>query len=171
MKGSEIPHSGKLRQGGGGVAEFAGSFEHGLDVKNRVIIPMDFRKDLGEDFTIALNGTATAIALYPKEEWLKFKARMARVSVTDKKGMEFKRFFNGNAFPGNNIDTQGRVLLPAKLRAMIGITKELVFVGMGEIVEIWEAQQHAAGEQANRMNIDDLAQHMEDRYSEQSSSE
>ena len=148
------------------MADFAGSFEHGLDVKGRVIIPMDYRKDLGEDFAIALNGSASAIALYPQEEWLKLKARMARVSVTDKKGMEFKRFFNGNAFPENTMDAQGRVVLPGKLRTLIGITKDLVFVGMGETVEIWDAQKYFESEQQTRMNIDDLAQHMEDRYKE-----
>ena len=164
IKGEDNPQ--KTDKGGDDVVDFAGSFEHCLDAKGRVIIPMDYRQDLGEDFAIALNGSASAIALYPHEEWLKLKARMARVSVTDKKGMEFKRFFNGNAFPGNTVDAQGRVLLPAKLRNLIGISKDLVFVGMGETVEIWDAQKHAHSEQETRMNIDELAQHMEERYSE-----
>ena len=148
------------------MADFAGSFEHCLDAKGRVIIPVDYRKDLGENFAIALNGSATAISLYPQEEWLRLKARMDRVSVTDKKGMEFKRFFNGNAFPGNTVDSQGRVLLPLKLRALIGISKDLIFVGMGESVEIWDAHMHLQNEQKIRMNIDELAQHMEDHYKE-----
>lgn len=148
------------------MADFAASFEHSLDSKGRVIIPADYRKDLGEDFTIALNGSASAIALYPREQWEKIKERLARVSVTDKKGMEYKRFFNGNAFPGNTMDAQGRILLPSKLRALIGITKDLVFVGMTETIEIWDAQKHFESEQQTRMNIDDLAQHMEDRYSD-----
>jgi len=146
------------------VADFAGAFEHSLDAKSRVIIPMDYRKDLGENFTIALNGSATAIALYPHEEWLKMKERLARVSVTDKKGMEYKRFINGNAFPGNTIDLQGRVLLPGKLRTLIGIAKDLVFIGMTETIEIWDARQYFDSEQQTRENIDDLAQHMEDFY-------
>ncbi len=148
------------------MADFAGSFEHSLDSKGRVIIPMGYRNDLGDNFTIALNGSATAIALYPLEQWEKIKERLAKVSVTDKKGMEYKRFFNANAFPGNTIDAQGRVLLMSRLRSRLGIAKDLVFVGMGESIEIWDAQKFYESESQACMNIDDLAQHMEDRYSE-----
>lgn len=148
------------------MPEFAGSFEHGLDSKGRVIIPMDFRSELGENFTIALNGSASAIALYPLDQWQKIKERLARVSVTDKRGMQYKRFFNGNAFPGNTMDAQGRVVLPSKLRSLIGITKDIVFVGMTETIEIWEAQKHFESEQQTRLDIDDLAAYMEERYSD-----
>ena len=35
------------------AADFAGSFEHSLDSKGRVIIPVSLREQLGEQFTIA----------------------------------------------------------------------------------------------------------------------
>ena len=153
-----------MERGGDDVAYFAGSFEHGMDAKGRVIIPADFREDLGENFAVAINTSNTAIALYPQGEWTKMTDRLARVSPTDKKGMQFKRFFNGNAFPGNNMDLQGRVVLPAKLRALLGISKEVVFAGMGETVEIWDAMKYNEGEQESIGDIDSLAQHMEERY-------
>jgi MraZ protein len=147
------------------VTDFSGSYEHGLDSKGRVIIPMCFREGLGENFAVALNGTATAIALYPQEQWEHVKNRLARVSATDELGMEYKRFFNGNAFTGNTMDAQGRVLLPGKLRALIGITKDLVFVGMTETIEIWDAKAHGEREQQARTDIKSLMRHMEERYS------
>ena len=48
---------------------FSGSFEHSLDGKGRVIIPASFREALGENFTITINPTRTAVAIYPKEMW------------------------------------------------------------------------------------------------------
>ena len=44
-------------------------FEHSLDGKGRVIIPASFREALGENFTITINPTRTAVAIYPKEMW------------------------------------------------------------------------------------------------------
>ncbi len=146
------------------MTDFAGSYEHGLDSKGRVIIPMPLREGLGENFTIALNGSASAIALYPLEQWEQVKNRLSRISATDKLGMEYKRFFNGNAFTGNTMDAQGRVLLPLKLRNLIGIEKELVFVGMTETIEIWDAKVHAESEQQARNSIEALLAHMEEKY-------
>ena len=48
---------------------FSGSFEHSLDGKGRVIIPASFREALGENFTITINPTRTAVAIYPKADW------------------------------------------------------------------------------------------------------
>ena len=146
------------------MADFSGSYDHGLDSKGRVIIPMCFREGLGENFTIALNGLATAIALYPQDQWEHVKNRLARVSNTDAMGMDYKSFFIGNAFTSNSIDAQGRVLLPSKLRNMIGITKDVVFVGMTETIEIWDATTHNEKEQQARVDIKSLLQHMEDKY-------
>ncbi|MFR2495582.1 MAG: MraZ N-terminal domain-containing protein [Christensenellales bacterium] len=46
---------------------FSGSFEHSLDGKGRVIIPASFREALGENFTITINPTRTAVAIYPRK--------------------------------------------------------------------------------------------------------
>lgn len=48
---------------------FSGSYNHSLDGKGRAIIPTSFREALGENFTLTINPTRTAVALYPQEEW------------------------------------------------------------------------------------------------------
>lgn len=146
--------------------EFAGAYEHSVDAKGRVIIPSAFRDQLSQPFTIALNSDRTAIALYPLVQWDKIKARLAQVRSTDIKGMKYVRFVMGNAFTGNIMDLQGRILLPNKLRGMIGITKDIVFVGMGEHIEVWDALAYAKQEDEAQGDILDLLAHMEDRYSE-----
>lgn len=146
------------------MADFAGSFEHSLDSKGRVIIPVSFREQLGENFTIALNSENTALALYPQEKWEQIKARLSQVRSTDVKGMMYVRYIMGNAFTGNVMDAQGRILLPQKLRAKVGLSRELVFVGMNEHVEIWDAARYQTQEQEAEMDFADLLSHMEERY-------
>ena len=51
---------------------FSGSFEHSLDGKGRVIIPASFREALGENFTITINPTRTAVAIFHiSTRWIK----------------------------------------------------------------------------------------------------
>lgn len=146
------------------MSGFAGSYDHSLDAKGRAIIPACFREELGENFTIGLNGQTSAIALYPKEQWDAINLRLGRISATDELGNYYKRFILGNAFPNNNLDAQGRVLLPGKLRTKFGLTKDVVFVGMTECVEIWEAAAHAAQENETMMDMKAVLKHMEEKY-------
>ena len=146
------------------AADFAGSFEHSLDSKGRVIIPVSLRDQLGEQFTIALNSENTALALYPLEKWEEIKARLSQVRSTDVKGMMYVRYIMGNAYTGNVMDAQGRILLPQKLRSKVGLARELVFVGMNDHIEIWDASCYQAQEQEAEMDFADLLAHMEERY-------
>ena len=146
------------------AADFAGSFEHSLDSKGRVIIPVSLRDQLGEQFTIALNSENTALALYPLEKWEEIKARLSQVRSTDVKGMMYLRYIMGNAYTGNVMDAQGRILLPQKLRSKVGLARELVFVGMNDHIEIWDASRYQAQEQEAEMDFADLLAHMEERY-------
>lgn len=146
------------------AADFAGSFEHSLDSKGRVIIPVSLRDQLGEQFTIALNSENTALALYPLKKWEEIKARLSQVRSTDVKGMMYVRYIMGNAYTGNVMDAQGRILLPQKLRSKVGLARELVFVGMNDHIEIWDASRYQAQEQEAEMDFADLLAHMEERY-------
>ncbi|OYV01036.1 MAG: cell division/cell wall cluster transcriptional repressor MraZ [Burkholderiales bacterium PBB5] len=46
------------------------------------------------------------------------------------------------------IDSAARVLVPPELRAFAKLDKELCLVGMGSRLELWDAEQHQAQEQA-----------------------
>ena len=62
---------------------FSGSFDHSLDGKGRVIVPSSFREALGDDFTITINPTKTAVAIYPKEKWDRQLERLAQINPLD----------------------------------------------------------------------------------------
>lgn len=106
---------------------FSGSFEHSLDGKGRVIIPASFREALGENFTITINPTRTAVAIYPKADWDGQLERLSHINPMDKIGLQYERYLMSVSFSGNSMDAQGRVLIPAKLRAKIGLTRDIRF--------------------------------------------
>ena len=121
---------------------FSGSFDHSLDGKGRVIIPASFREALGEDFTITINPNKTAVAIYPKEMWDQQLERLSQINPMDKVGMQYERYVMSVSFSGNSMDAQGRVLIPAKLRAKIGLARDIVFVGLNRYIEIWDAEDY-----------------------------
>ena len=145
---------------------FSGSFDHSLDGKGRVIIPASFRDALGEDFTITINPNKTAVAIYPKAVWDRQLERLSHINPMDRVGLQYERYLMSVSFSGNSMDAQGRVLIPAKLRAKIGLTRDIVFVGLNQTIEIWDAAVYAKMEAETEAEFDSLADYVYQKYPE-----
>ena len=143
---------------------FSGSFDHSLDGKGRVIIPASYRDALGEDFTITINPNKTAVAIYPKEVWDRQLERLSRINPMDRVGLQYERYLMSVSFSGNSMDAQGRVLIPVKLRAKIGLTRDIVFVGLNHYIEIWDAEVYARMEAETEAQFDTLADYVYEKY-------
>ncbi len=143
---------------------FSGSYDHSLDGKGRVIIPVAFREELGENFTITVNPTRTAIAVYPQDVWAGELEKLSHINPMDKRGAQYVRYRMSVSFTGNNIDAQGRVLVPQKLRAKMGLARDIVFVGMGDYIEIWDADAYAQFDEQAEENFDELVDYVYETY-------
>ena len=143
---------------------FSGSFNHSLDGKGRTIIPTSFREALGENFTLTINPTKTAVAIYPQAEWEHQLERFSRINPMDRIGLQYERYLMSVSFSGNSMDTQGRVLIPAKLRTKIGLTRDIVFVGMNDYIEIWDAEVYAKMEEEIEENFDSVFDYVYEKY-------
>ena len=143
---------------------FSGSFDHSLDGKGRVIIPASFREALGEDFTITINPNKTAIAIYPKEMWDKQLEVLSQINPMDRVGMQYQRYVMSVSFSGNSMDAQGRVLVPSKLRSKIGLTRDIVFVGLNRYIEIWDAEVYAKMEAQTEEDFENLSDYVYQKY-------
>ena len=143
---------------------FSGSFDHSLDGKGRAIIPASFREALGEDFTLTINPTKTAVAVYPHDVWEQQLERLSHINPMDKIGLQYERYLMSVSFSGNSMDAQGRVLIPAKLRAKIGLTRDIVFVGLNHYIEIWDAEVYAKMEEQTEEDFDSLVDYVYEKY-------
>ena len=144
---------------------FSGSFDHSLDGKGRVIIPASFREALGEDFTITINPNKTAVAIYPKAMWDLQLERLSQINPMDRIGLQYERYVMSVSFSGNSMDAQGRVLIPIKLRNKIGLTRDIVFVGLNSYIEIWDAEVYAQMDAQTEMDFEDISDYVYQKYS------
>ncbi len=134
---------------------FMGTYEHGIDDKGRVIIPAKLRDDLGESFvvTVGLDGCLYA---YPMDEWSSFLEKLKALPGT-KEARALQRTFLANAATCD-CDKQGRTLIPASLRERVGISKDIVFIGVLGKVELWSKERYDSGDDVT--DIDEIADHM-----------
>ena len=125
---------------------FRGVSSINLDVKGRLAIPTRYRAELQEScdcqmvVTVAVDdrcvGESGCLWLYPVPEWEKLELTISKLPTLNKMAGKLKRFLIGNASECE-MDAQGRLLLPEKLRKFAGMEKHIVLVGQLNKFEIW----------------------------------
>jgi len=118
-------------------AKLIGEFRHALDEKGRFLIPSKLRDALGQPFYVA-KGFDGCLVLYPQEEYFK------KVESYKSLGIKFKNTYRD--FMRNSAevlpDKQFRALVPQKLRDHASFTDNIVLVGMGSYVEVWNSDKY-----------------------------
>ena len=84
------------------------------------------------------------LLLFPRPEWENFRSRVAQLPMD---AHWWRRIFLGNAAEVD-LDSAGRILVSPELRSAAGIEKEVMLLGMGSHLELWDAASYAAKEQA-----------------------
>lgn len=115
---------------------YIGQFNHTLDVKNRVFLPARFR---GKNKTFILTrGLESCLYLYDLSGWDKVLQKLEDLSLPDKiEERAFKRALLSGAHEAVP-DTQGRILIPQTLKDYAGVTTEIMIIGVGNRLEIWD---------------------------------
>ena len=111
---------------------FRGTYNHSLDGKGRLVIPLAFRQELGERFVIAPEFDFKSIAIYPEMVFMRLCEHYERLNRKKKNAqlMNYMQWFNSMSYTDQECDAQGRVLLPAKLRSMmLGEEKDVDIMG------------------------------------------
>ena len=112
-----------------------GEYEHSLDVKGRLIMPSKLREDVGEKFIIT-KGLDGCLFVFSQSEWIKFEEKLKTLPLSNKNARDFVRFFLSGATECE-IDKQGRFLIASNLREYANMEKDVVIIGVGTRLEIW----------------------------------
>lgn len=120
----------------------SGTYECSLDNRFRMAIPARVR----EPFTAgAMVGWwfDDCVIIVPRMEWPSMVERtFGAMSLLDDEQRDLSRFLLAGAYD-QDLDRQGRVLLPADLREHAGLGSRAKVVGAGDYLEVWDPDRLA----------------------------
>jgi MraZ protein len=116
-----------------------------LDGKGRVTIPARHREalhELCEDKLTITKNPKRCLTIFPRPAWEAFRARLLAMPMSND---DWRRIYVGSASPVE-IDAASRVLIAPELREWAGIEREVLLIGMGGRLELWDKTRHEAHE-------------------------
>lgn len=137
---------------------FIGEYEHNVDAKGRMIMPAKLREDIGDKFIIT-KGLDGCLFAYSQTEWANFEEKLKALPLAQKNARNFVRFFLSGAVECE-IDKQGRFLIPANLREHALLDKEVVIIGVGTRLEIWNRETWKTYSSDENISADEIAENM-----------
>ena len=126
------------------MAFFTSEFSCKLDVKGRLVLPSRMKANLPEATSNELfirEGFEPCLELYPLVEYKKIYSKIAGLNEFNAEFRKLQRnFFRGSATV--ELDSAGRLLIPKSMLQYGKLDKEVVVVGMGNRMEIWNPEDY-----------------------------
>jgi MraZ protein len=113
-----------------------GEYTHRLDAQGRVAIPARYR-DAFRGGIFLTRGFDPCVWAFTSAEWEAYSAKYAATSPNSRLNRALRRRVFGSTFE-LELDRQGRVVVPAPLRSHGALSDELVIVGAGTYLEVWD---------------------------------
>ncbi len=117
---------------------FLGTHTPRLDEKGRLFLPARFRDELAEGVVIT-KGQERCLYVFRRADFAARGSALADAPLTAKKVRDYSRVFFASAFD-DAPDRQGRITVPAPLRAYAGLQRDCVVIGANTRLEIWDTE-------------------------------
>ena len=114
-----------------------GEYEHTIDDKNRLTLPARFRQSFAAGVVVA-RGIDQCLDVYTREGWeATMASRLAGLDPFTRENRQLRRalFSSGSEA---DVDKQGRVTIPAGLLGKASLARDVVVVGVGDHLEVWD---------------------------------
>ena len=135
-----------------------GEHHHNIDDKGRLVIPNEYRFELGNKFVIT-RGIEKCLYVYSLSEWDKLVTKLNTLPFTKKDARTFMRsFFSGATVC--EFDKSGRINITSPLVSYADLQKECVVIGVNDRLEIWNEKAFAEFMSDNSEKLEDIAEHL-----------
>lgn len=126
------------------MAFFTGEHECKLDAKGRLVLPSRLKSVLPEaskKSIIVRKGFESNLIIYPITEFQNIYSRINSLNEFSSEQRKLKR----NLFSGISqvdFDSSGRFLIPKNILSHCGIEREVILIGVGNIIELWNPKNY-----------------------------
>ena len=144
---------------------FIGEHKQKMDTKGRVVVPSKFRDELGNQVVVTKGLGEQCLYAFSRESWEKVVNKLEELPMTNMKVRNFNRFFLAGA-SNLEADKLGRVLVSSALREYALLDKEVVWVGVGNRMEIWDVDKWKensdkfTGDSDDGIDMEELSEYM-----------
>lgn len=137
---------------------FFGSYSHSLDDKNRLMIPSKMRESLSNKLFM-LKGFDGAISVYEQQAFQDLIAKLEKMAFTKKDTRSFLRTQLANTYE-LDVDKLGRISIPTPIINKFNIGKEVIVLGAGDHIEIWDKKTFEEYQAENEPQFEDIAERL-----------
>ncbi len=133
---------------------FFGEFNYSADEKNRIRIPSKLKTKLGSEYVLT-KGTDSCLFVFKKSYFEdEFLNKLNSVPTFNVEGQKPIRLLLSSTYEPSE-DAQGRFVLPGNLKDYALISKNIVFIGVGNRIEIWSEEKwnEYKGDEHNFNNV------------------
>lgn len=137
-----------------------GTFKRSIDDKQRIAIPKRLRSALVPADCKGLYiapGTDGSLAIYSEASFAGLASQLADNPPTAQDVRAFSRLFFARAQYAE-VDNQGRVRVPPELATFAALQGEVVMIGVGDHLEVWNADQWQAYLGERQSQYDEIAE-------------
>ena len=114
-----------------------GAYERTLDEKLRLALPKTLREVLaGEKQLVLTPGTDGSLSLFPEKTFAALAENLAERWPAGQDVRAFSRLLYSQSHTVD-VDSHGRIRLPAELARLANLTGDVVLLGVGDRVELW----------------------------------
>ncbi|SFG63657.1 division/cell wall cluster transcriptional repressor MraZ [Neptunomonas qingdaonensis] len=120
---------------------FRGVNQVNLDAKGRMAIPARYREMISVQcaghLVMTIDTEERCLLLYPIDEWTIIEEKINALPSLNSVTRRLQRLIIGHA-ADLDMDSHGRLLIPALLRDYAGLSKKTILLGQGRKFEIWD---------------------------------
>ena len=135
---------------------FFGTYEHTIDEKGRLVIPRKMREEAGIKLFI-MKGFDGALSLFKESEFERLVREFNSLPFSKKDYRAYLRIQLASACE-LEVDKMGRVQIPSTLLNKHHIGKDVVVIGAGDHMEVWDKNTFAEYEATANENFENLAE-------------
>lgn len=137
---------------------FIGEFNHTIDEKGRLSVPVKFRAELARGMVLT-RGLDGCLWLYTESEWQKIAEKVSSLPLTQKNARSFSRFVLSGAMD-LKIDKIGRIIIPKYLAEYAGINSKVVVAGMYNRLELWAEETWKSFKEKMEESSEEVAENL-----------
>ena len=137
---------------------FFGTYEHTIDEKGRLVIPRKMREEAGVRLFI-MKGFDGALSLFKEVEFERLTREFNSLPFSKKDIRAYLRIQLASACE-LEIDKMGRVQIPSSLLTKYQIGKDVVVIGAGDHMEVWDKKTYAEYEASVNAEFENLAENI-----------